>query len=247
MVIDYKEVVKNLKQTEPDITFVAIIEGEDALVYSTEDWDKNFDVRHLLSVWKTFPKSITISEKKYSVLQCAPERLVAISYKGGGSIIGAKDDEHKVIAHLNPDGYGMIGYNLTKNSEDILIYHNGGKYTNDVSLPSGAWMLISDQDEAGLESLGTFAVRYPIEKAETLVFVRGNTEDIISSPFLSPEITNIVFPEAVVSIFKIVFFSNRGRISKLKLMIGPNILFIFVRITEDRKVSLSVISSAFAF
>lgn len=104
-------------------------------------------------------------------------------------------DESDIAANLtflNPEGYGMIGYNLTKNNEDILVYHNGGKYTNDVSLPAGAWMLISDQDKAGLVSLGTFAVRYPIEKAETLVFVKGHVEDIIDSPFHSPEITNII-------------------------------------------------------
>ena len=106
MVIDYKEVVKNLKQSELDITSVAVIEGEDDIVYSTEDWDINADVSIILSIWKTFQKSITYSEKKYSVLQRTSERLVAMSYKGDGSIVGAKDDEHKVIAHLNPGGYG---------------------------------------------------------------------------------------------------------------------------------------------
>ncbi|MFW9987467.1 MAG: hypothetical protein ACFFC3_02315, partial [Candidatus Odinarchaeota archaeon] len=34
-------------------------------------------------------------------------RLVAMSYKGDGSIVAAKDDEHKLIAYLDPDGYAL--------------------------------------------------------------------------------------------------------------------------------------------
>ncbi|MBN2604324.1 MAG: type I pullulanase [Bacilli bacterium] len=103
-------------------------------------------------------------------------------------ITKADIDEH--LEFLYPDGYGMIGYRLTKNSEDILVYHNGGKYSNDIILPEGAWKLLSDRDEAGLAGLGTYSTRYPIEKAETLVFVKGEQGDVIESPLHSPEITN---------------------------------------------------------
>ena len=100
------------------------------------------------------------------------------------------------LTFLYPTGNGMIGYNLTKNSEDILIYHNGGEEINNITLPSGAWSLISDRDFAGLDSLGTYSSTYPIEKAETLVFVRGNLGDVIPSPLHEvevslPEITNL--------------------------------------------------------
>jgi pullulanase len=98
-------------------------------------------------------------------------------------------DNH--LEFLYPDGYGLIGMRLTKNTEDLLVYFNGNKQQNDISLPSGAWMLIADRDKAGLESLGTYKDRYPIEKAETLIFIKGNMEDVIPSPTFAPVITNL--------------------------------------------------------
>ena len=108
----------------------------------------------------------------------------------------SETDIESNLTFLYPTGNGMIGYNLTKNSEDILVYHNGGESINDISLPSGAWTLIADRDLAGLESLGTFTATYPIEKAETLVFIRGEYADVIASPIhevelVLPEITNL--------------------------------------------------------
>jgi len=38
------------------------------------------------------------------MLQMESERMVAISLKGEGSICAAKDDEHKLICYLQPDG-----------------------------------------------------------------------------------------------------------------------------------------------
>ena len=95
------------------------------------------------------------------------------------------------LEFLYPDGYGLIGYRLTKNNEDILVYHNGGAQRNDIALPAGAWTLIADQDQAGLDALGTYETRYPIEEAETLVFVPGNPEDVEESPTFPPKITNL--------------------------------------------------------
>lgn len=101
-------------------------------------------------------------------------------------------DINNHLSFLYPEGYGMIGYRLTKNNEDILVYHNPGVQQNDISLPNGAWMLISDRDNAGLDSLGTFETRYPIEESETLIFVKGNSEDVIPSPLHEPKITSTV-------------------------------------------------------
>lgn len=106
--------------------------------------------------------------------------------------MSSRTDIETYLDFLNPSGFGMIGYRLTKNNEDILVYHNAGAYSNDITLPSGAWKLLSDRNEAGLSGLGTYASRYPIEQAETLVFVRGNSEDVIPSPTHIPEITNII-------------------------------------------------------
>lgn len=99
-------------------------------------------------------------------------------------------DINNNLTFLYPDGYGLIGYHLTKNDENILVYHNALAYANEVILPSGAWKLIADRDESGLIDLGTFSGSYPVAKAETLVFIKGTTADVIPSPTLKPEITN---------------------------------------------------------
>ena len=86
MAIDYKEIIIKLKEAEPGISSVAVIEQKDDLVYSTEDWDLSADVRNLVSVWKPMDpwskvkrQYIFILEKKYSILQCTPERFIAFS------------------------------------------------------------------------------------------------------------------------------------------------------------------------
>ncbi len=102
-----------------------------------------------------------------------------------------RSDISQHLTFLYPEGFGMIGMRLTKNGEDVLVYFNGGKQRNQVTLPEGAWTLLADRDEAGLTGLGTYSGAYPIEEAETLVFVPGDEADVIPSPTFAPEITNI--------------------------------------------------------
>ena len=110
MAIDYEQAVKDLK-TESDIKSVAIIEGKYKIVFSTEDWDISGDIRKLVGIWDSMHgKSLTVSENKYSILQATPERLVATSIKGKGHILGAKDDERKVIVHAKPKGNMLTAY-----------------------------------------------------------------------------------------------------------------------------------------
>jgi len=110
MTIDYEQAVKDLK-TESDIKSVAIIEGKYKIVYSTDDWDISNDIRKLVGIWDSMHgKSLTVSENKYSILQATPERLVATSIKGKGHILGAKDDERKVIVFAKPKGNMLTAY-----------------------------------------------------------------------------------------------------------------------------------------
>ena len=104
MPIDPATAVYNLMQTDPSILAVAVLKGKD-IVYSTDNWDISGDVGRLVSSWVgQNAQSVMVSGVKYSVLQCEQERLVAISLKGEGSICAAKDDEHKIICYLEPDG-----------------------------------------------------------------------------------------------------------------------------------------------
>jgi len=104
MPIDPATAVYNLMQADPNIIAVAVLKGKD-IIYSTDNWDISGDVGRFVSSWVgQNAQSVTVSGVKYSVLQCEQERLVAVSMRGEGSICAAKDDEHKVICYLEPDG-----------------------------------------------------------------------------------------------------------------------------------------------
>lgn len=120
MSVDYETAVSNLKQSEPEIKAVAIIEGDDKIVYSTENWDITTDVKKLVSIWDSmYGQAITISGKKYSILQFTPERLVATSMQEG-HIIGAKDDERKIIVNVGPDGNILTAYMATARTLKLM-------------------------------------------------------------------------------------------------------------------------------
>lgn len=107
MPIDPQTAVYNLMQTDPHIIAAAVIKGKE-IIYSTDNWDISADVDRVVSSWTgQSAQFIMLSGVKYSVLQIEAERLVAMSYKGEGSIVGAKDDEHKLIAYMDPDGYAL--------------------------------------------------------------------------------------------------------------------------------------------
>lgn len=111
MSIDYESAVQKLTQYEPAIIAVSIIESDENIVYST-GWDLSVDISKILSIWESmYGQSLTISGKKYSILQSSPERLVATSIQGG-HVVGAKDEERKIIANVSPEGNMLTVYML---------------------------------------------------------------------------------------------------------------------------------------
>jgi hypothetical protein len=99
--------VYNLMQKDPSIIAAAVLQGNNIL-YSTDNWDISADVGKVVSSWNSMnAQFIIISGVKYSILQCTTERLVATSIRGEGHIIGSKDEEHKIIVYLEPDGEPM--------------------------------------------------------------------------------------------------------------------------------------------
>ena len=106
MPLDPQTAVYNLMQADPHIIAAAVIAGKSDIIYSTDNWDISADIGRVISSWiAQNAQFIMVSGIKYSILQCEPERLVATSIRGEGSIVAAKDDEHKLIAYLEPDGY----------------------------------------------------------------------------------------------------------------------------------------------
>ena len=101
---DYEGAVNYLMSSEPSVIAVAIVEGRD-VVYSTDNWDVSPDIGRVLSAWSSMnAQFIMISGVKYSMLQCTSERIVATSIRGEGHIVGAKDEERKMISYVEPDG-----------------------------------------------------------------------------------------------------------------------------------------------
>jgi hypothetical protein len=106
MPVDPQTAVYNLMQADPHIIAVAVLTGKSEIIYSTDNWDISADIGRVVSSWiGQNAQFIMVSGVKYSILQCEQERLVATSIRGEGSIVAAKDDEYKLIAYLEPDGY----------------------------------------------------------------------------------------------------------------------------------------------
>ncbi len=104
MPVDPATAVYNLMQGDPNIIAAAVIKGRE-IIYTTDNWDISGDIDRIVTSWTgQNAQFIMVSGVKYSMLQMETERLVAISLKGEGSICAAKDDEHKLICYLQPDG-----------------------------------------------------------------------------------------------------------------------------------------------
>jgi len=107
MPVDPQTTVYNLMQNDPHVIAAAVVKGKE-IIYTTDNWDISADIGRIVSSWiGQSAQFIMVSGVKYSVLQMEAERLVAMSYKGDGSIVAAKDDEHKLIVYLDPDGYAI--------------------------------------------------------------------------------------------------------------------------------------------
>jgi len=105
---DPQTAIYSLMQKDPSIIAAAVVQGNDNILFSTDNWDISPDVSRVISSWNSMnAQFIMISGVKYSILQCTSERLVATSIRGEGHIIGAKDEEHKLIVYLEPDGEPM--------------------------------------------------------------------------------------------------------------------------------------------
>ena len=106
MPVDPETAVYNLMQNDPHIIAAAVLSDTNQIIYSTDNWDISADLGRVMSSWVAQnAQFIMVSGVKYSMLQCEHERLVATSIRGEGSIVAAKDDEHKLIVYLEPDGY----------------------------------------------------------------------------------------------------------------------------------------------
>ena len=95
---DYERVVNNLLEIMPSIYAVAIIEENNEIVYSTDNWDISTDVENVCLCWDYMNAPIIyVSGVKYTILECEIDSMVATSIQGQGHIVGCKDNERSII------------------------------------------------------------------------------------------------------------------------------------------------------
>ena len=105
MPVNPEAAVQNLIGRDPSILAAAVIEGQNNIVYSSTNWDISGDLERVVSSWTgQNAQFVMICGIKYSIVQCTTERLFATSIRGEGHIIGAKDEERKLIVYLEPNG-----------------------------------------------------------------------------------------------------------------------------------------------
>lgn len=103
--LDYESLVRNLMRKVPEINAVAIIKGQNEIVYSTENWNICADIQNLCSSWDSMKASfIVVFGIKFTMLQCEIDIMVATSLQEKGHIVGCKDAERRIITYITPEG-----------------------------------------------------------------------------------------------------------------------------------------------
>ena len=105
MPLDYKSLVWNLMQLVPEILTVAIVERQNEIAYSTDNWNISADIQNVCSSWDSMKAPfVVVSGKKYTMLQCEIDIMVATSLQEKGYIVGCKDKERRIITYITPEG-----------------------------------------------------------------------------------------------------------------------------------------------
>jgi sugar-specific transcriptional regulator TrmB len=144
---DYKNIIKELIDVDSNIISVAIIEGQNNIVYSTTNWDIQEDLKDINSNWDSKDaKSITVNGVKYRVLQSTYERLVASSSNKVENIMGFKNDERKILCRLKIDEQNKLMQliNVLMQMARILDGINSRKPYMDPSLSLGKVVQVGD-------------------------------------------------------------------------------------------------------
>ncbi|MBA7644338.1 hypothetical protein ES703_52080 [subsurface metagenome] len=103
--ISFESLGNNLMETMPSIYAIAIIDKDNEIVYSTDNWDISTDIENICSSWDYKNASfIMVSGIKYTMLDCEIDSMVATSIRGQGHIVGCKDEERRIITYVEPKG-----------------------------------------------------------------------------------------------------------------------------------------------
>jgi hypothetical protein len=104
-IMDYQAITESLLDSDSNISSFVIIEQEVKIVYSTGSWEITNDISNINNVWQKMKEErIRIAGIEYLILQITQERLVATNVNKGGSVVGIKDDERKILCKIAPKG-----------------------------------------------------------------------------------------------------------------------------------------------
>jgi len=118
----YISVLNKYIKRDSKIISTAIIEDENKIVYSSDNWDISNDIENINTTWRNLDERyITISGIKYIILQISTERLVASTLDKKGSVIGFKEEERKIICKIEPEGQIHLGLIVKLNLKDRSI------------------------------------------------------------------------------------------------------------------------------
>jgi DNA-binding MarR family transcriptional regulator len=107
---EIKAAIEDIIKSEPEIISLAVIEGENNVVFSSDNWDISNEIERITTVWRELKsKRVVISEIEYIIIQSTLERFIAINIEKGGSIVGLKDEERRVICKLDVEGSLFLG------------------------------------------------------------------------------------------------------------------------------------------
>ncbi len=121
MSVDYATHVHRLIQTNPQITAVAVMESNGAVVYQTENWDISSESKKVVEAWRGKSTFIMLQGVKYSMLQCTEERLISTNIKKQGHLVGAiTPDQKYVISYTIPEGNYQHTYMDTARAADQM-------------------------------------------------------------------------------------------------------------------------------
>ena len=105
-----KTLIDRIIKPEAKIISIAVIEGENEIVYSTDNWDISNDIEELNSLWNQSKSTrIKISGIEYIILQSTQDKLIATNLRKKGSFVGFRDEERMVFCKVDGDGSPQIG------------------------------------------------------------------------------------------------------------------------------------------
>ena len=103
--VNYKAVVKDLQKKYSDASEVTIVSRDGKILFSTDNWNINNDIKKVLSDWTSgTAQFVSMAEIRYSILQMEPERFIATNRHKKGHLIGATtpDGNTCILAHIKP-------------------------------------------------------------------------------------------------------------------------------------------------